>query len=330
MTTEPSLSYPPLELANRVGSLEGAAEPLKYYDDLGAQAYSEIVARLPADWVFAGKRVLDFGCGAGRTLRHFVKESREAQVWGCDIDEPSIAWLSENLCPPFHTFLNGSEPPMDQPSSSFDLIWGISVFTHLTDSWSHWLVELHRLLKPDGLLFLTFMGSGTVETIAGESWDENKFGMNVLKYGQNWDLGGPMVIHSPWWIEEHWGRTFDIVSLAPDGFGGDPSFSHGCVLMRKRDRALDAEGLEQIALDDRREATALAHNVSQLRAETLDLRRDRGHLDSLLTDSRVRAQNLEAQIAELNRRLSVLEHSRSWRLTRPLRSVAHQVRVARR
>jgi len=326
---ERTMPYPPLELANRVGSLDGAAEPMEYYDEIGRRAHAEIVARLPPDWTFAGKRILDFGCGAGRTLRHFATEASEAEVWGCDIDEPSIGWLSERLCPPFHVLLNGPEPPLDQPSSSFDLIWGISVFTHLADSWSHWLVELHRLLRTDGLLYLTFMGSGTSELIAGEPWDETRVGMNVLKYGQSWDLGGPMVMHSPWWIEEHWGRAFEIISLSPDGFGSDPSFGHGSVLMRKRDQHVDAEMLEQTVPGDTREALALAHNVAQLRAEAVDLRSECGYVNSLLRESQAQKQALEAQIADLNGRLSVLENSRSWHVTRPLRSVAQQIRATK-
>ena len=268
MTVTETLPYPPLELANRVGSLEAATEPMAFYDELGARAYAEIVRRLPQEWTFADKRILDFGCGAGRTLRHFVREATEAEIWGCDIDEPSIAWLSEYLCPPFNVFLNKPAPPLDQPSCSFDLIWGISVFTHLADDWSRWLVELHRLLSADwDLLYLTFMGSGTSQLIAGESWDDTKVGMNVLKYGQSWDLGGPMVMHSPWWIEEHWGRAFEIISLSPDGFGSEPSFSHGSVAMRKRDERVDAGILERIVPGDTRETLALASQIVQARTE---------------------------------------------------------------
>lgn len=326
----PQLPYPPLELANRVGSLEQAADPMEYYDEIGRRTRSEIIDRLPRDWSFAGKRILDFGCGAGRTLRHFSGETAEADVWGCDMDEPSISWLDSHLCPPFHVFLNDQEPPLNQPSSSFDLIWGISVFTHLTDSWSRWLVELHRLLRANGLLYLTFMGSGMSEIITGESWDEDKIGMNVLKYGQSWDLGGPMVMHSPWWIDEHWGRGFEIISLLPDGFGCEPSIGHGSVLMRKRDAPVTSEMFERITPGDARETGALAHSVEQLKAESLTLRRESGYFNTLLGQSVEQRQILEAQSTDLSRRLSVIESSRSWRLTRPLRSVAHGIRVARR
>lgn len=323
------LPHPPLELANRVGSLEQAADPMAYYDEIGLRTRGEIVDRLPRDWSFAGKRVLDFGCGAGRTLRHFSAETAEAQVWGCDMDEPSIRWLEGHLCPPFQVFLNNEDPPLDQPSSSFDLIWGISVFTHLTDSWSAWLVELHRVLNTDGLLYLTFMGSGMSEIITGEPWDEAKIGMNVLKYGQSWDLGGPMVMHSPWWIEEHWGRGFEIVSLTPEGFASGASIGHGSVLMRKRDVAVSGELFEEPIPGDARETHALSHAVTQLYDEALALRNESGHFNSQLESSAEQRQSLEAQIVDLTGRLSMLETSHSWRLTRPLRSIAHRIRVAR-
>jgi SAM-dependent methyltransferase len=307
---EPALPYPPLELANRVGSVADAPDPLAYYDKLGRETRDGIVDRLPADWTFGGKRILDFGCGAGRTLRHFTDETSTAEFWGCDIDEESIRWMERHLSPPFHVFVNGPEPPLDQPDSSFDLIWAVSVFTHLADSWSRWLVELDRLLKPGGLLLVTFMGRGMSDEIAGEPWDESGFGMNVIRYGQSWDLGGPMVIHSPWWIEEHWGRAFEILSLAPDGFAEKPWLDHGSVLMRKRDQALDAKELETIVPGDARETRALAHNVEQLHCECLDLREGLDYLDSKLEESVEEKRLLKGEIVELGKARDELSEAR--------------------
>jgi hypothetical protein len=91
---------PPLALAQRVCSLEGRGDPYRAYERLGAQTKAALLEILPDEWSFEGKRVLDFGCGAGRTLRHFLRESQRAQIWGTDIDARSIEWLQGNLCPP--------------------------------------------------------------------------------------------------------------------------------------------------------------------------------------------------------------------------------------
>lgn len=315
--TEATLPFPPLELAHRVGSLADATNPYEYYDRLGLETRDGIVSHLPPDWSFSGKRILDFGCGAGRTLRHFAGEATSAEFWGCDIDAASIDWMEEQLCPPFHAFVNGEEPPLDHGDASFDLIWAISVFTHLGSSWSRWLLELHRILKPDGLLLVTFMGQGMSEEIAADPWDEENFGMNIIKYGQSWDLGGPMVLHSPWWIEEHWGRAFEIVSMDPDGFAEKPWLDHGTVLMRKREGQMTPQELERMSPTDGRELGALAHNIEQLHLESQDLRRgleevprQRHIIDAQTSELRrisEEAGALRDEANELHRRTTVAE-----------------------
>jgi SAM-dependent methyltransferase len=165
---------------------------------------------LPEGWTWSGKRVLDFGCGAGRALRHFVSEAGDAEFWGCDIDAQSVAWINASLNPPLRAFVNDEQPPLPRPDDSFDLIYALSVFTHLTDTWSAWLLELHRVLAPRGTLIASFLGAGMIEAVADEPWSEDRIGMNVLNAGRSWDRGGPSVLLSPWWIREHWGQAFEI------------------------------------------------------------------------------------------------------------------------
>jgi len=266
------LPFPPYELATRVGSLDGAPDPWAHYTAIGRASRGDLLAALPEDFLWDGKRVLDFGCGAGRTLRHFIADRSPGEFWGCDIDAVSIEWLQRTLSPPLHPFVNGELPPLDLPDEMFDLIYGVSVFTHLTRSWSAWLLELRRLLKPDGLLIVTFMGEGQSRQVAGEEWDEQRVGMLTLRPGQSWDDGGPMVLHSPWWIREHWARAFEIVSLAPSGFPGAPiGVGHGLVVMRKRGVGVGPADLEAPSAD-RREVIAMTHNLDHLARELEEVR----------------------------------------------------------
>lgn len=252
--------YPPLELADRVCSLADRGEPFAAYEELGAGTRTALEDLLPDGWSFEGKRVLDFGCGAGRTLRHFLTEAECAELWGADVDAPSTEWLERALCPPLHALRSRVDPPLGLEHGSFDLIWALSVFTHLTDNSLPWLLELHRLLKPDGLLIATYMGRWNSEAIADEPWGEDRVGMNVLRHDNDWALGGPMVLMSDWWVRAHWGRAFEILAVEPLIQG------QSWALMRRREVELTVEDLETPA-DDPREYLALRHNIRQLQRE---------------------------------------------------------------
>jgi len=92
------------------------------YERNGLRAREDIVALLPGDWEWEGKRLLDFGCGPGRVLRQLLHEGEQGELHGCDIHGPGIAWLRENAPPGVQLFVNGELPPLDRPDAYFDLI----------------------------------------------------------------------------------------------------------------------------------------------------------------------------------------------------------------
>ena len=287
--------YPPFDLANRVSSIEGTPDPYEAYEARGLDTRRSLERLLPDDWSFAGTRCLDFGCGAGRTLRQFLPEAEVAELWGVDIDRPSIDWLVEHLSPPLHAQQVGVHPPTRFADQSFDLAWAISVFTHLTDESLPWLLELHRVLKPGGLLMASYMGRHNHAAFVDEEWDESRIGMNVLRADQSWDIGGPMVLMSDWWVEAHWGRAFEVVDRIDNVQG------QTWALLRRRDVELTLEDLERPA-DDVREVRALRHNVAQVARD----------------ERRMAGDAVER-----------LEGSRTWRLTRPAREAARLARGLR-
>jgi SAM-dependent methyltransferase len=314
---------PPTELLHRVGKID-APDVAAEYEAIGRRSRERIERLLPDEWSWEGKRVLDFGCGAGRTLRHFLAEAEHAEFHGCDIDEPSIAWLTEHFFPPLHAFLSGEQPQLPQPDGFFDVVYALSVFTHLTDQWAGWLLELHRVLKPDGLLFATFLNEGLWPDFGRGPWDEDRVGMNVIKTWTPWDSGGPVVFHSEWWIREHWGRQFEVLFLERHDPTETPG-GQGAVLLKSRPERLEPTELERPS-NDERELEALRHNVAQLHREASELFAHISQVTDAHTALTAHAEGLQSELVRLTRELATIEGSRSWRLTAPFRAAATVLR----
>ena len=170
-------------------------------------------------------------------------------------------------------------------------MYAFSVFTHIAGAWAAWLIELHRVLAPHGLLIVSFLGEGMSQAIADEPWIPERIGMNVVGAHQGWDAGGPSVLMSPWWIREHWGRAFEIVAVQEGSLEG----THGLIVARPRAGTFSEHDLLRLNPADDREVRALRHNIAQVQREA------------------------GAAAAELERTIRGYEQSRSWRFTAPLR-----------
>ena len=106
--------------------------------------------------------ILDWGCGHGRVLRFLPQVGCRGRLHGIDIDPHNIAWAQKHL--DMAEFKVGPLfPPLPYADKSFDMLYGISVMTHLTSEVQEtWLAELRRVLKPGGLALLTFAGDSSV------------------------------------------------------------------------------------------------------------------------------------------------------------------------
>jgi SAM-dependent methyltransferase len=267
--TEVAIPLPPADLAARVGTVDGA-EPMEFYLQEGSRLRGVIEELLPNDWSWEDKRVLDFGCGSARVLRHFAVEAGRGAFWGCDIDRASIEWDRANLSPPFHFFENGIAPPLPQAAGSFDLIWAMSVFTHIGDQWSDWLAEMHRLLAPEGVLIASFLGEGMWEPLVGEPYREDEVGMSVLHH---WTGPDAWVFHSEWWLREHWGRAFDVLDVRrpPRTEDGSPQITHSYIALQRREVEIDKDELERTTADEPRELAGLQTSLRLARDELASL-----------------------------------------------------------
>jgi SAM-dependent methyltransferase len=104
-------------------------------------------------------RILDIGCGCGRTIRWF--DPPVAELYGCDIDEEAILWCQDNLS--FARFLrNAMRPPLPYQDGQFDLVYSISIFTHLREDYQRlWFAECARIIAPGGIFLFTINDRGS-------------------------------------------------------------------------------------------------------------------------------------------------------------------------
>jgi SAM-dependent methyltransferase len=100
------------------------------------------------------KRILDFGCGAGRVIRH-LPAMTGAELYGVDYNPLFIRWCARNLKGTFER--NGLLPPLRFPDRHFDVTYLLSIFTHMRHATQmRWLSELFRVTQPGGVVVVTF------------------------------------------------------------------------------------------------------------------------------------------------------------------------------
>lgn len=104
-------------------------------------------------------KILDWGCGPGRIIRHLNEVMGDAnKLFGTDYNEESIIWCRNNISNVDFN-LNKLEAILPYPDDFFDVIYGISIFTHLSEEMHfEWYRELRRILKPGGIILLTTQG----------------------------------------------------------------------------------------------------------------------------------------------------------------------------
>lgn len=178
-TAPDGLPLPPSRLRLLVSGRSGDADQ---FLALGRQMSDSIAAAAAQ----AGKpieemgAVLDFGCGSGRVARHWAGVEGP-EFHGCDYNPELVAWSGANL-PFLNAVRNELEPPTPYVSGSFDLIYALSVFSHLSEPIGEaWIEEFRRILRPGGLLVVSLLGEAARDRLTGEQLERFDRGELVVE-----------------------------------------------------------------------------------------------------------------------------------------------------
>jgi SAM-dependent methyltransferase len=123
-----------------------------------------------------GWTMLDIGCGGGATLKRLLKRSKDAQVYGIDISEESVAKakkVNANVLDKQVFVCQGSAEKLPYEDGKFDLVTAVET-VYFWPNLPNCLQEVRRVLKQGGKFAIM------VEVIDGDSmWTNVVEGMNT-------------------------------------------------------------------------------------------------------------------------------------------------------
>jgi SAM-dependent methyltransferase len=166
--------------------------------------------------------ILDFGCGCGRVLRHW-HSLPDTRVCGVDYNPSLVAWCKANL--PFaEVRINQLAPPLPYDDNEFDLVYALSVFTHLTeDLQSAWIKELSRVVKPGGFLVISTHGQRYMHRLNEQEKAQFESGRLVVK--NNTKAPGSNMCsayHPSAYVRDRMAAGLEMVQFVPEGARGNP------------------------------------------------------------------------------------------------------------
>ena len=175
--------------------------------------------------------ILDFGCSAGRMIRHlpaFVGPT--TPLWGIDVSPEHVWWCKRHLGAVARFAATSLVPHLPFQDGTFQLVYAGSVFTHIDDLADAWLLELRRITRPGGRLYLTIHDEHTVALMQGResrSWlaqvmqgDRTMLRVTEGAAMAVWGRGpvSQVFYDSRWWTQ-NLATMFDVLARLPEDYG---------------------------------------------------------------------------------------------------------------
>jgi SAM-dependent methyltransferase len=188
----------------------------------------------------SGGRILELGCASGRMIRWLADIADQCEVWGVDVNAKYIIWCQEHISPPFNFATVTTAPHLPFEDGYFDLVYCGSVFTHISDLADAWVLELKRIGRPKGRLYITVHDRHSADLIMNhpnrvysdgypadpefrdilmlydrkEKFMSKDFTMFTTSRGPN-----AQVFYDINYLRQHWGRYMNVLSVTPEAWG---------------------------------------------------------------------------------------------------------------
>ena len=123
---------------------------------MGARTMGQVI-RWFSHGTATGPRILDFASGYGRTTRFLIEQVPPERIWVSDIQADGVAFQQRQFG--VHGLASSADPEALAVGERFDLIFVLSLFSHLPDSsFTAWLGKLYSLLSDRGCLVFSTLG----------------------------------------------------------------------------------------------------------------------------------------------------------------------------
>jgi SAM-dependent methyltransferase len=151
-------------------------------------------------------------------------------MYGSDCNDAHVSWCEAHL--PFARVVgHGLRPPAPFADASFGFVYGLSVFTHLPEEVQlAWMTELRRVLRPGGLLLMSFHGEGFAERMTHRERRRFESGHVVVRRPELAPTNLCMTFHPRDYVTDVLADGLDVVAFEPNGLAG---MRQDVVLLRK-------------------------------------------------------------------------------------------------
>jgi len=188
----PDFALPPTDIAyDAYGHLD--PELYRRYGLSNAKFFAGLIRKHHP----GAKVVAEWGCGPMRLLRHMPALLPGAAIVGLDYNPKTIEWCKREF-KTIRFLLNDLAPPLPLKDGEADVIYNVSVFTHLSEDLHYaYVADLVRCLSPGGVLITTLSGDGLAPKLLPQERPRYEQGEIVVRDGVTEGKRGYTTFHPP-------------------------------------------------------------------------------------------------------------------------------------